>query len=226
MERHIARDAMNREDWLKERKSGIGASDAAALLGLSKWKTNVQLFEEKTGRREQEDIGEKECVKYGKEAEHYLRELFKLDFPQYLVTYDEFKMIHNADYPFIFATLDGELAEMDNSEPMRLIKRSGVLEIKTADIQNGAQAQKWRGNSMPDGYYIQVLHQFLATGYDFAILKAQLKYNFGDMRIVTVHRTIERSEVENDLEYLLSKEIEFWDCVKNDKKPALILPGI
>lgn len=213
---------MRREEWIKERGKGIGASDAAAVLGLSPWKTNVQLWEEKTGRTEPEDIGEKECVKYGKEAEHYLRELFKLDFPQYLVTYDEFKIIRNAKYPFIFATLDGELAE---SIPA-VKARYGILEIKTADIQNGAQAQKWRGNSMPDGYYIQVLHQFLATCYDFAILKAQLKYNFGDMRIVTVHRTIERSEVENDLEYLLSKEIEFWDCVKNDKKPALILPGI
>lgn len=217
---------MNRSEWLKKRKNGIGASDAAAILGLSPYKTNIQLWEEKTGRTQPEDIGYKECVQYGKEAEKYLRELFILDFPQYLVTYDEFKMIHNAEYPFIFATLDGELAEMDNSEPMRLIMRYGVLEIKTADIQNGAKAQKWRGNSIPDGYYIQVLHQFLATGYDFAILKAQLKYNFGDMRIVTVHRTIERSEVENDLEYLISKEIEFWDCVQNDRKPALILPDI
>lgn len=217
---------MNREQWLKERKKGIGASDAAAILGLSPYKTNVQLWEEKTGRIQPEDIGYKDCVQYGKEAEKYLRELFILDFPQYLVTYDEFKMIHNADYPFIFATLDGELAETDNSEPMRLIMRYGVLEIKTADIENGIQYRKWQNNSMPDQYYIQNLHQLLATGYEFVILDAQLKFNYGEPRKLTIYRTIERTEVEGDLEYLLEKEIEFWDCVTNDREPALKLPEI
>ena len=42
--------------WLKERKFGIGASDAGAMLGLSKWKSNEALWEEKTGLRTAEDI--------------------------------------------------------------------------------------------------------------------------------------------------------------------------
>lgn len=213
---------MNRKEWLKERQNGIGASDAAAILGLSPYKTNVQLWEEKTGRRQPEDIGYKDCVQYGKKAEKHLRELFILDFPQYLVTYDEFKMVHNAEHPFIFATLDGELAE----SIVALKARYGVLEIKTADIENALQFAKWKGNSIPDGYYIQCLHQLLSTGYDFVILNAQLKFFYAEKEKKTIYRTIERYEVESDLKFLLSKEIEFWDCVQNGRRPALILPGI
>lgn len=49
----------NRKEWLKARQKGIGGSDAASVLGISPWKTNVQLWEEKTGITEPEDISGK-----------------------------------------------------------------------------------------------------------------------------------------------------------------------
>ena len=99
----------NRKEWLKARQKGIGGSDAASVLGISPWKTNVQLWEEKTGITEPEDISGKEVVRFGKESEAAIRQLFQLDFPEYQVSYDEFGMIANEpDCPFIFATLDGE----------------------------------------------------------------------------------------------------------------------
>ena len=39
---------MNREQWLEERKKGIGGSDVACILGMSPYKTNVALWEEKS----------------------------------------------------------------------------------------------------------------------------------------------------------------------------------
>ena len=39
-----------REQFLRERRSGIGGSDVAAILGLSRWKTAYQVWQEKTGR--------------------------------------------------------------------------------------------------------------------------------------------------------------------------------
>ena len=59
----------DRKEWLKARQKGIGGSDAASVLGISPWKTNVQLWEEKTGITEPEDISEKEVVRFGKESE-------------------------------------------------------------------------------------------------------------------------------------------------------------
>ena len=58
----------DRAEWLEARKDGLGASDAAALLGLSPWKTNVQLWEEKCGLVIPEDIGDKPYVRYGNDA--------------------------------------------------------------------------------------------------------------------------------------------------------------
>jgi putative phage-type endonuclease len=206
---------MNRKQWLEARKQGIGASEAAAVIGLNPWKTNIQLWEEKTGEVEPEDISDKPVVKYGNDAEPLLRALFKLDFPEYDVKYDEFRMFRNEKYPFVFATLDGWM-EGD---------RNGVLEIKTTEIINPMQWGKWK-DGIPDNYYIQCLHQLIATGFDFVILKAQIKHGFEDVKLTTRHYFIERKDVLEDMEYLLEAEIKFWDQVQKRVKPALILPEI
>lgn len=206
---------MTHAEWLIERRKGIGGSDASAVLGLNPYKTNVQLWEEKTGRRaEDEGIGDLERVKYGKAAEAHLRELFKLDYPRYRVDYDEFFIHHNAEYPFIAATLDGVLTDT-------ITGRRGVLEIKTSEISSAAHNLEWKDGKIPDGYYIQCLHQLLATGFDFVVLKAQLKYRIGeDLRIKTKHYTIERVEVTDDLEMLQAAEFEFWtEYVEKDIRP-------
>jgi len=206
-----------REDWLKKRLNGIGASEAAAIVGASPYKTNIQLWEEKTGRRTPEDISDKPYVQFGIQAEEHLRALFALDYPVYKVSYESYKIIRNPDYPFIFATLDGELYDGF---------RKGILEIKTTEILRSNQWKEWDGR-IPQNYYIQVCHQFLATGYDFAILKARIKYTKnGELCAAIRHYHIERKDVEGDIQYLLEKEIEFWDCVKNNKRPDLILPEI
>ena len=118
---------MTREQWLEERKNGIGGSDAAAILGLNPYKTNVELWEEKTKRREPVDISEKDYVKYGTNAEEHLRELFKLDFPEYEVSHQENTIIKHPTYPFLFASLDGQLVDKETGE-------LGILEIKTTKL--------------------------------------------------------------------------------------------
>lgn len=47
---------MTREEWLEERKTGIGGSDASAIVGLNPYSDNIKLWEIKTKRAEQEDI--------------------------------------------------------------------------------------------------------------------------------------------------------------------------
>lgn len=179
----------------------------------------MQLWEEKTGLQQAEDISQKPYVKYGTEAEKYLRELFQLDFPEYDVTYDQYGKIANLkNYPFLFATLDGVLTEKQTG-------RKGILEIKTTNIANSTQLFRWK-NRIPDNYYIQVLHQLLVTGYDFVIVKAQLKFAYDDVRLETRHYTIERKEVIKDMAFLLKKEVAFWKCVTEKIRPNLILPSI
>lgn len=208
----------SREEWLQARNNRIGGSDAATIIGLNPYMSNVDLWEIKTGRRQQEDISEKPYVKYGTEAEKYLRALLKLDYQEYEVRYEENNMFVNDQYPWAHASLDGWLIDHDG--------RTGVWECKTTNILNGLQKGKW-DNRIPDNYYCQILHYLMVTEFQFVVLKAQLKYDYGDeVMCITKHYRIERTEVEQDIQYLAEKEKEFWECVREDRKPALILPKI
>lgn len=207
----------SREDWLNHRER-IGGSDASAILGMNPYRTNIELWQIKTGQLIPEDISEKPYVKYGTEAEKYLRELFKLDFPEYQVVYVENNMFLNDKYNFGHASLDGWLIDQNG--------RRGVWECKTTNILQSMQKEKWN-HRIPDNYYVQLLHYLLITEFDFAVLKAQLKYEFnGEIYLQTKHYKIERAEVQEDIEFLESAERKFWKQVQERKRPDLILPEI
>lgn len=207
----------SREEWLKARGNTIGGSDASAIVGMNPYKTNEDLWLEKTGQIIPEDIGDKPYVKYGTEAEPLLRELFKLDFPQYQVFYEENNLFRNKEYPWAHYSADGWLIDENG--------RKGILEIKTTEILQSMQKEKWN-QRIPDNYYIQCLHGLLIMEADFVILKAQLKTVFdGVPYFQTKHYPIERSEVENDLFYLAGEEAKFAESLKSGRMPNLILPN-
>ena len=206
----------NRNEWLKARRDRIGGSEAAAIVGRNPYMSNIDLWRIKTGRQQADDISEKEFVKYGTNAETHLRALFALDYPQYKVTYIDNNMWINDKYPFAHASLDGWLVDQENG-------RVGILEIKTTNILQSRQKEKW-DHRIPDNYYCQILWYLGVTGFDFVILKAQLKYDFdGEVYLTTKHYTIDREEVEDDIKYLMQRGAEFYKCITEDKEPPLIL---
>ena len=207
----------SRDEWLQNRQR-IGGSDASAVLGMNPYRTNIELWQIKTGQLEPDDISDKPYVKYGTCAEQHLRELFKLDYPEYQVFYEENNMFLNDKYPFAHASLDGWLIDQDG--------RKGVWECKTTNILQSMQKEKWN-KRIPDNYYIQLLHYLMVTEFEFAVLKAQLKYEFdGETYLQTKHYKIERADVEADIQLLESSERNFWKQVQERKRPGLILPEI
>lgn len=209
----------SREEWLEHRLNGIGGSEISAIIGCNPYMTNVDLWKYKTGQLEHEDISDKSYVKYGTNAEPLLRELFKLDYPEYEVFYEENNSFKNDKYPFALASLDGWLVERETG-------RKGVWECKTTNILQSMQKEKWNGR-IPDNYYCQVLMYMAVIEADFAVLKAQLKTEFnGEVYCQTKHYKIERSDVEQDIEYIMQKGAEFWEYVKTRKQPPLLLPEI
>ena len=222
-------DFHNEQEWLSGRMNGIGGSDASAVVGMNPYKSNIDLFEEKIGRRIPEDISDKPCVIYGKLAESPVliygklaespvRELFRLDYPEYQVEHHEFRILQSIQHPFMQASLDGELTDSDG--------RRGILESKTTNILQSMQREKWN-DRIPDNYYIQVLHYLLVTGYEFVVLRAHLNTDWGgEKRTAVKHYFIEREEVQEDLDMLLEKEKKFWAYVESGRKPPLILPEI
>lgn len=214
----IVRIQHNTPEWLAYRLSGIGGSDAAAVLGLSPFKTNVEVWEEKVGARQAEDISDKPYVLYGQEAETPLVSLFRLDYPEYSATIDKMVVYRRG---FMFASLDGELTE-------RASGRRGVLEVKTTELYKRADLSKWNG-CIPMYYYIQVLHQLIVTGWDFSVLKAQIKLptpQDGQQETITRHYAFERKDRLADMKYLYLKEREFWGYVERRERPPLLLPAL
>lgn len=209
----------SREGWLEARADKIGGSDAAAIVGLHPYKSNVELWEEKTGVRPASDVSDSAAVQYGAAAEAPIRELFALDFPQFKVNYVENNMWVNDLYPWAHASLDGWLTDQEG--------RKGILEIKTATIHGRAQAVKWE-DRVPDNYYCQLLHYFAVTDFEFAILKARLRQEFGDGRMVIKETAyhFDRETNEQDIVWLMQKEYLFYSSLLHGVKPPRILPEL
>lgn len=215
-------------DWLENRKNGIGGSEISAVVGLNPYMSNIDLWERKTGRKEAEDISEKSYVKYGTQAEPHLRELFKLDFPQYKVDYVENNSFVNDKYPWAKASLDGWLEErITIDDSTEVVVRKGILEIKTTEILNSTSREKWK-NQIPQNYYCQVLFYMAVLEADFAILKAQLKTVIDGVPYLQIkHYKIEKEDVQADMEYLMQKGSEYWNnYILADRQPPLLLPDV
>lgn len=208
----------DREEWLKNRFNGIGGSEISAVVGCNPYLDNVTLWKIKTGQLTPEDISDKSYVKYGTNAEYHLRELFKLDFPEYEVEYIDNNSFKNDRFPWALASVDGWLTDEDG--------RKGILEIKTTEILQSMQKEKWN-NQIPQNYYCQCLFYMAVLEADFCILKAQLKTVFnGVPYLQTKHYKLERAEVQEDINYLMAEGAKFWEYVKSRKMPPLRLPEI
>lgn len=205
-------------EWLEGRGAGIGGSDAAAIVGNNPFKNNQELWREKVGIFKPDDISDKPWVQYGNKAEPLLREMFKIDFPEYKVYHREYEILRNNKYDFMQASVDGELEDEQG--------RKGILEIKTTTIMSGSQLSDWKGR-IPQNYYCQILHYLNVTGYDYVILKAQLAFDFTEEKKREIrHYMFERKDCQGDLEFLAQEERKFWTQVEKGEEPGLMLPPI
>lgn len=205
----------NREEWLKHRNDYIGGSDASCILGLNAWKSNLDLYREKTGKQEAPDLSGNEAVEYGTNAEEHLRCLFALDHPELKVEYAENNSWHNSKFPFAAASLDAWSTDADG--------RRGIVEFKTAIITSKEQAKKWDGQ-IPDYYYCQLLHYFGVTEFDYADLRARLRFMYPENHFIMERDYhIERSECEADITTVFESEAAFHKRLQTKEEPPRII---
>ena len=216
----------NSPEWLAFRKTGIGASEAAAVLGYSNTTSNVDLWEQKVGLQEPKNLDDLERVQYGIKAEKYLAGLFALQYAdRYKMKIDK-TVVYQKD-GFQFASLDGELTDIKSKE-------LGVYEGKTVVIDSSQAWEHWR-DQIPQNYYIQNLHQMLVTGRKFVILNAEFRWterdedDDEDAQVKTEGKRyliLQSPEVLADMRLLDEAEHEFWGYVKRKERPARLLPQI
>ena len=141
------------EDWLKQRTLGVGGSDVAAILGLSPWKSPAQIWLEKTGRVEAEDLSDKPYVEFGNIMEPIVGDWYAKRHPDRTVRRVN-AICQSIERPWAQASLDYEVKDPELGW--------GVLEIKTA-----RSAKDWQ-DGVPLYYLTQVTHYMQVTNREFA----------------------------------------------------------
>ena len=135
-------DVMPRSEWLALRRKGIGGSDCAAACCLSRWKSPLQLFFEKTRGMKMEEDNER--MAWGRTLEPVIRAEFAKRTG--LAVIECPFMFASQEYPFMIANVDGIVTEPNDSK--------ALLEIKTV----GEHSAKDWDDGLPLEYYLQIQH--------------------------------------------------------------------
>lgn len=187
--------------WLEARKQGIGGSDAAGVLGMSKYATPLTVWLDKTGRSEPKDLSDNEKVYWGTVLEDVVAKEFAKRHPDMRVRRRN-AMLVSKERPWAFASIDRIVTTEDG--------RIGILEIKTA---GGYMAGDWE-DGIPDYYIPQPTHYLAVTGFDFYAVAVLIGGN--DYREFFVERD------EEDIAALVEREDIFWHrYVETDTAPAV-----
>ena len=192
-------DKLSYQDWLMVRRSGIGGSDAAAALGLSPWKSALELWQEKVSGQSQPHK-ENEAMIWGRIMEPVITREFVRRTG--LTVIPMRSMLQATNWPWMLADLDG-LVE----DPQR---GTGVFEVKTA---SAFKMSEWDDNRCPDAYQLQVQHYLEVTGLSYALIVVLIGGN--KLQWITVDRDDEL------IASLVQLEKRFWQHVLTQSPPPV-----
>ena len=175
---------ISREEWLAWRRTGIGGSDAAAVIGLNPFRSRIEVYADKMGMMpEKEDT---ESMRLGRDLEDYVAQRF-CEATGKKVRRNNFMWCHD-EHRCMIADVDREI-----------IGENAGLECKTTQAWGGKVIMK---GEIPLTYYVQCMHYMAVMGYDRMYL-AVLIFGKGFYWF-----TIERDE--NEIAALTAAETSFW----------------
>ena len=185
------------EDWLEYRKHGIGGSDASVVCGISRYKSPVELWMEKTDQLPPQEAGE--AAYWGTQLEALVRTEFT---KRTGIEVKQIKqLLQSTEYPFMLANLDG-VCDVPDVGPC-------IFEAKTASAY---KAGEWE-DTIPNEYQLQVQHYMAVTGYAGAYIAVLIGGNTFRWKFV------ERDE--ELISMLVELESAFWNHVKDGTPPLL-----
>lgn len=188
---------MTHQEWLEDRRKGIGGSDVATILGLNKYKSVYQLWLEKTGQVEVTSA-QSEAAYWGNTLEEVVAEEFSKRTGKKVRRRN--RVFEHSKYPFLRANIDRDI-----------VGENAVLECKTA---NQYLANEWDDDEIPIQYICQVQHYMNVLNLDyvyFAVLIGGQKF---------VWKKMERDQELIDM--ITEKLVEFWtENVEKGIEPAI-----
>ena len=176
---------MPREQWLELRRRGIGGSDAAAIVGLDRYRSPFDVYADKLGLKP--EIPDNEAMRQGRDLEQYVAERFMEATGKKVRRRNA--MLQHPEYPFITANIDRWVAG-----------ENAGLECKTTSVLNRC---KFSQGEFPPRYYVQCMHYMAVTGAErwyLAVLVLNKAFHVF---------TIERDEAE--INALIEAEKDFWE---------------
>ena len=190
---------MSRDEWLLERRKGIGGSDASVILGINKWRTPFELWLDKTGQVPVSESGS-EAAYFGSLLEDIVAKEFEIRSGKKVRRRKA--MLRHPKHDFILANVD-----------RMIVGEKAILECKTTSAYN---LKEWEDDEIPDSYIVQVQHYLGVLGPEYK--KACFAVLIGGNKFVW-------KEIERDDELIamiFQAEIEFWnEKVLGGKAPVL-----
>lgn len=178
-----------RDDWLEARKSMVGASDVATLLGLGKYGDPFTVWASKTGRSVDEP--QNDAMRRGQIFETAIVELWAERFAGFPIVTRRQGLLRNREHPIVGATVDRlSCCLMDGTAARCLV-----------EVKSQNDMREWADNEVPLAFQLQGLWQLIATGRD------HVHYVAMGPRFIPEHRVIRR---DVELEANLIATVEAW----------------
>lgn len=182
-------------EWLEAREHGIGASQAAAAIGMSEWQSPVGLWAEKLGLVP--PATETLPMRIGAELEPLIARLYQE------ATGTKVRRVNmlrqHPQHTFMLASLD---------------RRAGKRPIELKYSLRGTGYGEPGTDEVPDDVLIQVLHQLAVMDEDEADVAAIIGGR-PDVQIFTIARN---ADVEARI---IEREAIFWDHVQSRTEPPV-----
>jgi putative phage-type endonuclease len=214
---------MNRDEWLDHRRNGIGGSEAAAVLGRSKWSSPYTVWADKTGVVTNTFQGN-EATEWGNLLELPVAQRFAHVTNKAVVAIPV--ILRSIQHPFMLANCDYFIVEAGYREaefPRGTVTQveswddrpniEAILEIKTNGIV-GRTSREWDDDGVPETYWWQGAHYAAVIGIRDVVFCALL----GGQGLAIRERTYSNEQLDR----LARNEKTFWQCVEGNIPPEAI----
>ncbi len=190
-------DTANRSEWLKARRAGVGASDIAAIMGISPWSTPFQVWASKVAELPEDEGSEQ--MKWGRILENVILDEWE---KENRGVHSRGQLIRSINVPIMMATPDGL-----TFTPLNL----GASPLGHPAVAEAKNRSEWSWDSIPEHYHAQVQWQLAVTGYEV-----------GYLIVLFAGRHLETFEIEADNDYQTRQILaagEFWKLVEANEPP-------
>jgi len=177
---------IKREEWLADRRKGIGGSDVGAILGFNPYKSAVEVYLDKIG--ELENKADNEAMYWGRTLEEVVAQEYAKRSENKIRRVN--RMLAHPDNAWMLANVDREILTDQRG--------IGILECKTA---NQYMVDQW-SDGVPEMYLLQLMHYLAVTSYSWGCIAVLIGGR--DFRIYDFARDDEL------ITMMIERESEFW----------------